>query len=64
MSWEYNVVQGQMKGYFNRVITNEELNKFDEQGWELVTAFSTTGGVNGAEEHEKIFYIFRRNKVN
>lgn len=62
MAWEYKVVQGPMKGYFNRVINEEELNGFDEDGWELVTAFSTQGGFNGAEEYEKIFYIFRHAK--
>ena len=62
MAWEYKVVQGPRDRYLNRIITEDELNKFDKQGWELVTAFSTQGGISGAgtKEYEKIFYIFRR----
>lgn len=59
MGWNYKVVQGPMKGYFNRVINEDELESYDKEGWELVTAFTTQGGFNGAAEHEKIFYIFR-----
>ena len=62
MAWEYKVVQGPMDRSLNRIITEDELGKFDKQGWELVTAFSTQGGISGTgpKEHERIFYIFRR----
>jgi hypothetical protein len=62
MAWEYKVVQGPKDRHLNRIITEEELEKFDKQGWELVTAFSTKGGIvgTGTQEHERIYYIFRR----
>ena len=61
MSWEYKIVQGPMDRNLNRIITEDELQKFDKQGWELVTAFSTQGGISGTgiKEYEKIFYVFR-----
>jgi hypothetical protein len=64
MAWEYKVVQGPKERHLNRIITEEELGKFDKEGWELVTAFSTSGGIVGAgtQEHERIYYIFRRAK--
>ena len=62
MAWEYKVVQGPKDRHLNRIITEEELSKFDKQGWELVTVFSTRGGIvgKGTQEHERIYYIFRR----
>jgi hypothetical protein len=62
MAWEYKIVQGPKERHLSRIITEEELSKFDEQGWELVTVFSTQGGIvgTGTKEYEKIFYIFRR----
>jgi hypothetical protein len=62
MGWEYKIVQGPKERHLNRIITEEELGKFDKGGWELVTAFSTQGGIVGAgsKEYEKIYYIFRR----
>ena len=64
MALEYKVVQGPKERHLNRIITEEELGKFDKEGWELVTAFSTQGGIVGAgsKEHEKIYYIFRRTR--
>ena len=64
MSWEYKVVQGPKERHLCRVISEEELGKFDKQGWELVTAFSTRGGIvgMGSQEQERIYYIFRRAK--
>jgi hypothetical protein len=64
MAWEYKVVQGPKERHFNRIITEEELGKFDKEGWELVTAFSTSGVIvgKGTEEHERIYYVFRRAK--
>ena len=64
MAWEYKIVQGPKDRYLNRMITEDELNKFDNQEWELVTAFSTQGGIvgTGTKELERIFYIFRRAK--
>ena len=66
MAWEYKVVQGPKERHLNRIITEEELNKFDKQGWELVTAFSTQGGIvgGGSREYEKIYYVFRRAKTD
>ena len=62
MSWEYKVVQGPKERHLSRIISEGELAKFDKQGWELVTAFSTRGGLvgMGSQEQERIFYIFRR----
>ena len=62
MAWEYKVVQGPKERHLNRIITAEELSKFDKKRWELVTAFSTKGGIvgTGTQEYERIFYIFRR----
>ncbi len=62
MTWEYKVVQGPKERHLSRIISEAELDKFDKQGWELVTALTTTGGVvgTGSQEHERIFYIFRR----
>ena len=62
MAWEYKVVQGPKERHLSRMITEDELSKFDKAGWELVTAFSTQGGIvgKGTQEYEKIFYIFRR----
>ena len=62
MGWEYKIVQGPKDRHLNKIITEEELGKFDKGGWELVTAFSTKGGIvgTGTQEHERIYYIFRR----
>jgi len=62
MAWEYKIVQGPKERQFNRIITKEELTKFDKEGWELVTAFSTTKGIvgTGSQDQERIYYIFRR----
>ncbi len=64
MAWEYKVVQGPKERHLNRIITEEEFSRFDKERWELVTAFSTKGGIvgTGTQEYEKIFYIFRRAK--
>jgi hypothetical protein len=32
MAWEYKVVQGPKERHLNRIITEEELSKFDKQG--------------------------------
>ncbi len=47
MAWDYKVVQGPKERHLNRIIFGEELGKFDKQGWELVTAFTTQGGIVG-----------------
>jgi len=62
MGWEYKIVQGPKERHLNRIITEQELGKFDEGGWELVTAFSTKEGIvgKGTQEHERVYYIFRR----
>jgi hypothetical protein len=62
MTWDYKVVQGPNDRQYNRIITEDELQQFDKQGWELVSAFTTQGGIAGAgaKEQERIFYIFRR----
>jgi hypothetical protein len=62
MTWDYKIVQGPVDRQFNRIISEEELQQFDKQGWELVTAFVTQKGITavGAREFERIFYIFRR----
>jgi hypothetical protein len=64
MAWEYKVVQGPKDRHLNRIITGEELAKFDNEGWELVTAFSTSGGIvgSGTQVQERVYYIFRRRK--
>jgi hypothetical protein len=62
MGWEYKIVQGPKERHLNRIITEEELGKFDKERWELVTAFTIKGGTGGtgASEFERIYYIFRR----
>jgi hypothetical protein len=64
MGWEYKIVQGPKERHLNRIITEEELSKFDKERWELVTAFTTKGGIigTGTQEQERIYYIFRRAK--
>jgi hypothetical protein len=64
MAWEYKIVQGPKERHLNRIITEEELARFDRQGWELVTAFSTQRGIvgKGSGDNELIYYIFRRAK--
>ena len=64
MAWEYKVVQGPRDRHMNRIITEEELARFDKQGWELLTAFTTQGEIvgKGARAYEQIYYIFRRAK--
>ena len=62
MAWEYKIVKGPKERHMNRIITENELARFDKQGWELVTAFTTQRGIvgKGSQEHELIYYIFRR----
>ena len=62
MAWEYKVVQGPKERNLNRIITEEELAKFDDGGWELVSALSTKGRSTGTGtlDGERIYYIFRR----
>jgi hypothetical protein len=64
MAWEYKIVQGPKERNLNRIITEEELGKFDAQGWELLTAFTLRGrqGSTGTQENEGVYYIFRRVK--
>jgi len=64
MAWEYKIVQGPKERNLNRIITEEELAKFDAQGWELLTGFSLKGitGSAGMQESERVYYIFRRAK--
>jgi hypothetical protein len=64
MGWEYKIVQGPKERHLNRIITEEELSKFDKEQWELVTAFTTKGGIigTGTQEQERIYYMFRRAK--
>jgi hypothetical protein len=64
MGWEYKIVQGPKERHLNRIITEEELSKFDKERWELVTAFTTKGRIigTGTQEQERIYYIFRRAK--
>jgi hypothetical protein len=65
MAWEYKIVQGPKERNLNRIITEEELGKFDAQGWELVTGFSLRGktGSTSMQESERVYYIFRRTKM-
>ncbi len=64
MAWEYKIVQGPKERNLNRIITEEELAKFDAQGWDLLTAFSlkATPGGTGTQDGERVYYIFRRAK--
>jgi len=64
MGWEYKIVQGPKERHLNRIITEEELGKFDKERWELVTAFTTKGAIIGTstQEQERVYYIFRRAK--
>ena len=62
MSWEYKIVQGPKERNMNRIISEEELAMFDNQQWELVTAFSSHNSTTGkfSSDREQIYYIFRR----
>jgi hypothetical protein len=62
MAWEYKIVQGPKERHLNRIITEDELARFDKQGWELVSAFATQRGIvgKGSQDNEHIYYIFRR----
>jgi len=64
MAWEYKIIQGPKERQMNRIITEEELGRFDQEGWELVTVFTTQRGIvgKGQQEHEQLYYIFRRAK--
>ena len=62
MAWDYKIVQGPKERNLNRIITEEELAKFDSGGWELLTVFSKKGErtASGTQDNERIFYVFRR----
>ncbi len=61
--WEYKTIKVELKGFLGGILKTEdfdyELNKLGEQGWELVSSFST----NAAEGYSRdAIAVFKRKK--
>lgn len=61
--WEYKTIKVELKGFLGGILKTEdfdyELNKLGEQGWELVSCFST----NAAEGYSRdTIAVFKRKK--
>ncbi|MCJ7689008.1 MAG: DUF4177 domain-containing protein [Clostridiaceae bacterium] len=61
--WEYTSLKVESKGFLGGVLDishfDNELNNFGEQGWELVSCFSTTQDDGKCRE---IVAVFKRRK--
>ncbi|KAJ52696.1 hypothetical protein BD780_001622 [Clostridium tetanomorphum] len=61
--WEYNTIKVELKGLAGGILKTEdfnyELNKLGEQGWELVSCFSTNAGQGYGRE---AIAVFKRRK--
>ena len=61
--WEYTSIKVESKGFMGGILDishfDNELNKFGEQGWELVSCFSTTQDGGKCRE---IVAVFKRRK--
>ncbi|SHH20128.1 DUF4177 domain-containing protein [Clostridium grantii] len=61
--WEYTTIKIQLKGFQGGILEvkdfDDELNKMGEQGWELVSCFSTNGGSGYGRE---AIAVFKRRK--
>lgn len=61
--WEYKTIKVELKGFLGGILKTEdfdyELNRLGEQGWELVSCFST----NAAEGYSRdAIAVFKRKK--
>ncbi|WP_312887184.1 DUF4177 domain-containing protein [Clostridium lacusfryxellense] len=61
--WEYTSIKVESKGFMGGILDisnfDNELNNFGEQGWELVSCFSTTQDGGKCRE---IVAVFKRRK--
>lgn len=61
--WEYTVFKVETKGMLGGILDaarlEEELNRFGEKGWELVSSFATSKGYG---ESREVISIFKRKK--
>ncbi|MDF2942720.1 MAG: hypothetical protein K0S01_1578 [Herbinix sp.] len=61
--WEYTTIKVQLKGMQGGILEVEDfdhqLNQHGEQGWELVSCFSTSGGAGYGRE---AIAVFKRRK--
>lgn len=61
--WEYKTIKIKLKGFVGGILETEEfnyeLNKLGDQGWELVSCFSTNGGQGYSRE---AIAVFKRRK--
>lgn len=61
--WEYKTIKVELKGFLGGILKTEdfdyELNRLGEQGWELISCFST----NAAEGYSRdAIAVFKRRK--
>lgn len=58
-TWEYRTIKIQLKGMMGGILEtddfNRKLNLQGEQGWELVSCFSTSGGNGYGREAAAVF---------
>lgn len=61
--WEHKTIKIKLKGFSGGILETEdfdyELNKLGEQGWELVSCFSTNGANGYGRE---AIAVFKRRK--
>ncbi|WP_160687689.1 DUF4177 domain-containing protein [Clostridium sp. C2-6-12] len=61
--WEYTSIKVETKGFMGGILEiedfNYELNKFGEQGWELVSCLTTSLGQGTTRE---VVAVFKRRK--
>jgi hypothetical protein len=62
-TWEYKTIKVHLKGLSGGILEvedfNYKLNQYGEQGWELVSCFSTSGGSGYGRE---AIAVFKRRK--
>jgi hypothetical protein len=58
-TWEYRSIKVETKGIMGGILDirnfEAELNKLGEQGWELVSCFSTSAGQGSSREVVAVF---------
>ena len=63
-TWEYKTIKMELKGLMGGILKvedfNYELNQCGEQGWELVSCFSTSAGEGYGRE---AIAVFKRKKL-
>jgi len=61
--WEYKTVKFELKGFIGGILDTEafdyELNKLGEQGWELVSCFTSNAGQGYSRD---AIAVFKRRK--